>query len=48
MDLYTQINQYLRPLEVTHGGIRGRLGRSHSTGKLKNFKKRFLSYKDLF
>ncbi|UJR33358.1 hypothetical protein I4U23_020806 [Adineta vaga] len=31
LDLYTQINQYLRPLEVIHGGIRGRLGRAHPT-----------------
>ncbi|CAF1260653.1 unnamed protein product [Adineta ricciae] len=31
IDLYTQINQYLRPLDVIHGGIRGRLGRDHST-----------------
>ncbi|CAF0870156.1 unnamed protein product [Adineta steineri] len=31
LDLYTQINQYLRPLEIIHGGIRGKLGRSHST-----------------
>ncbi|CAF2043424.1 unnamed protein product [Rotaria magnacalcarata] len=30
LDLYTQINQYLRSLEVVHGGIRGRLGRIHS------------------
>ncbi len=35
IDLYTQINQYLRPLEVIHGGIRGRLGRAHPTGKYK-------------
>ena len=31
IDLYTQINQYLRPLEVIHGGVRGRLGRAHPT-----------------
>lgn len=36
LDLYTQINQYLRPLEVIHGGIRGRLGREHPKGERSN------------
>lgn len=34
LDLYTQINEYIRPLEVIHGGIRGRLGRVHPTGNI--------------
>lgn len=36
LDLYTQINAYLRPLQVIHGGIRGRLGRDHPTCKQKS------------